>query len=372
MPTTSDFPLVASIGDSDSLVAVVEVSPGVNRTRRVPRDAVGAVGPAGAIGPIGSTGPVGATGAVGPVGPAGTSITGIVSTADADALWITAAERIGIGTSAPDGLLHVFSGTAGVVIPDAAADDLMVENSGSGGISILTPAANVGGIYFGSPTASDRGRVTYSHNVDTLNFSVQSTGILDLAIGALQPRVDNSLDLGTAILRWQDLFVMAVAATTSVNLASLTASRALVSNGSKDLISSVTTLAELAFVNGVTSAIQTQLDSKGAAGIPQNSQSAAYTTVLADANKHILHPSADVTARTFTIDSNANVAYAIGTTISFVNQNGAGVLTIAITSDTMRLAGAGTTGSRTLAANGIATALKITATEWIINGTGLT
>jgi hypothetical protein len=110
----------------------------------------------------------------------------------------------------------------------------------------------------------------------------------------------------------------------------------------------------------------------GFKNIPQNSQSTAYTTVLADAGKHLLHPSADTTARTFTIDSNANVAYPIGTAITFVNQNAAGTLTIAITSDTMRLAGAGTTGSRTLAANGVATAIKIVATEWIISGTGLT
>jgi hypothetical protein len=106
--------------------------------------------------------------------------------------------------------------------------------------------------------------------------------------------------------------------------------------------------------------------------IPQNSKSAAYTTVLSDGGKHILHPSADTTARTFTIDSNANVPYPLGTAITFVNQASAGVLTIAITSDTMRLAGAGTTGSRTLAANGTATALKITTTEWIISGVGLT
>jgi hypothetical protein len=106
--------------------------------------------------------------------------------------------------------------------------------------------------------------------------------------------------------------------------------------------------------------------------LPQNSQSAAYTLVLADANRHILHPSADTTARTFTIPANASVAFPIGTAVTFVNQNAAGVVTIAITTDTMRLAGAGTTGSRTLAANGMATALKITATEWIISGTGLT
>jgi hypothetical protein len=113
-------------------------------------------------------------------------------------------------------------------------------------------------------------------------------------------------------------------------------------------------------------------DMVGFRNIPQNSKSAAYTTVAADSGKHILHPSADTTARTFTIDSNANVAYPIGTAITFINQNGGGVVTIAITTDTMRLAGAGTTGSRTLAANGVATAIKITSTEWIISGTGLT
>ena len=106
--------------------------------------------------------------------------------------------------------------------------------------------------------------------------------------------------------------------------------------------------------------------------IPQNSQSAAYTTVLADSGKHILHPSADTTARTFTIPANGTVAYTIGTAITFINQSAAGVVTIAITTDTMRLAGAGSTGSRTLAANGVATAIKITSTEWIISGTGLT
>lgn len=106
--------------------------------------------------------------------------------------------------------------------------------------------------------------------------------------------------------------------------------------------------------------------------IPQNSKSTAYTLVAGDAGYHILHPSADTTARIWTIPANSAVAFAIGTAITFVNQNGAGTITIAITSDTMRLAGAGTTGSRTLAANGVATAIKITATEWIISGTGLT
>ena len=110
----------------------------------------------------------------------------------------------------------------------------------------------------------------------------------------------------------------------------------------------------------------------GYLGVPQNSKSTAYTLVLTDQGKHIFHPSADTSARTWTIPSNASVAYAIGTAITFVNQNGAGVITIAITTDAMRLAGAGTLGSRTLATNGVATALKVTATEWIISGSNLT
>lgn len=106
--------------------------------------------------------------------------------------------------------------------------------------------------------------------------------------------------------------------------------------------------------------------------IPQVIKNTAYTAVLADSGKHLLHPSADTTARTFTIPSNAAVPFPVGTALTFVNQVSAGVLTISITADVMRLAGAGTTGSRALAANGVATAIKITATDWLINGSGLT
>lgn len=94
--------------------------------------------------------------------------------------------------------------------------------------------------------------------------------------------------------------------------------------------------------------------------------------MLADSGKHIYHPSADTTARTWTIPANGSVAYPIGTAITFVNDTSAGVITIAITTDTLVLAGAGTTGSRTLAANGIATAIKVTSTRWLISGTNLT
>ena len=103
-------------------------------------------------------------------------------------------------------------------------------------------------------------------------------------------------------------------------------------------------------------------------GLPQNSTTTgSYTIVAADAGKHI-YASA---TRTVTIPANASVAFPVGTTLTFIAGAGA-TMTIAITTDTMYLAGAGTTGSRTLAAHGIATAVKTTSTTWIISGNGLT
>jgi hypothetical protein len=111
-------------------------------------------------------------------------------------------------------------------------------------------------------------------------------------------------------------------------------------------------------------------DAVGFRNTPVNSQSADYTLVLADSGKTIFHPVADDNARTFTIPANSSVAYAVGTVISFVNlQN---TVTIAITTDTMYLANDGDTGNRTLAEYGMASAMKVASTTWIISGSGLT
>jgi hypothetical protein len=112
-------------------------------------------------------------------------------------------------------------------------------------------------------------------------------------------------------------------------------------------------------------------DAVGFRNTPVNSQSGAYTAVLADAGKTIFHPASDNNARTFTIPANSSVAYPVGTVLTFVNLAAADV-TIAITDDTLYLAGPGTTGSRTLAEYGIASAVKLASTTWLISGNGLT
>ena len=174
---------------------------------------------------------------------------------------------------------------------------------------------------------------------------------------------------------------------TNANIGGLTASSAVATDASKNLVSvtntgtgsnvlatspTLVTPALGTPTSGTLSACTVDgTNSVGFRNIPQNSQSAAYTLVLTDSGKHILHPSTDANARTFTIDSNANVPYVIGTAITFINMTAA-VVTIAITTDTMYLSSAGTTGSRSLAQYGSATAIKITSTSWLISGSGLT
>lgn len=101
------------------------------------------------------------------------------------------------------------------------------------------------------------------------------------------------------------------------------------------------------------------------AGIPV---STGYTFVLSDANKAVVQSGA---SSTVTIPANSSVAYPVGTTLTVVN-NTSGNISIAITTDTMYLGGTATTGTRTLAQRGIATAYKVSSTVWFISGAGLT
>ena len=107
----------------------------------------------------------------------------------------------------------------------------------------------------------------------------------------------------------------------------------------------------------------------GYKNIPQNSQSADYTLVLADAGKHIFHPELDA-ARTFTIPANSSVPFPIGTAITFINLS-ANAVSITST-DGLSLSPTGTSGTRTLAQFGSATCIKYASTQWLISGSGLT
>lgn len=135
------------------------------------------------------------------------------------------------------------------------------------------------------------------------------------------------------------------------------------------------TLANVTITSGVVAAnanvaTSESVNNVGYMGVPQNSQNAGYNVVIGDAGKHLYHPVGQAAA-TYTIPANSNVAFGIGTAITFVNMS-ANAVTVAVTTDTMYLSSLGTTGNRTLAQYGIATAVKMTSDSWIISGSALT
>lgn len=76
----------------------------------------------------------------------------------------------------PDGTWHVHVATAGDVTAHTNADDLIIENSGIAGLSILTPDANSSYILFGSKTDNYGAVISYNYTGASLDFGTHRTG----------------------------------------------------------------------------------------------------------------------------------------------------------------------------------------------------
>lgn len=102
--------------------------------------------------------------------------------------------------------------------------------------------------------------------------------------------------------------------------------------------------------------------------IPQRVLGGNSTLGITDRGKQIYWNSGG--AVTVTIPANASVAFPVGTAVTLINQGGS-AMSIQITSDTLSWSPSGSTGSRSLSPNGMATIIKTTSTNWMISGTGL-
>ena len=106
-------------------------------------------------------------------------------------------------------------------------------------------------------------------------------------------------------------------------------------------------------------------------GIPSNPQTGNYTIVANDNGRSIDHASGAGAGDTYTIPANGTLALPLGFTFSVSNMD-SNALTVAITTDTLRKAGTGSTGSVSVAQYGTATFRKVATTEWLWTGVGAT
>jgi len=108
------------------------------------------------------------------------------SSSPTEALRITDAGNVGIGTTTPANLLHVYDGAAGAVTAQANSQ-LVIENSAQSAINLLSPNTSAQAIYFGDEDDNDRGDIRYNHSEDSLRFRVNASERL---------RIDSSGNVG--------------------------------------------------------------------------------------------------------------------------------------------------------------------------------
>ena len=289
-------------------------------------------------------------------------------------------------TSYTDGQLLIGNSTGNTLTKASlTAGSGVTITPGAGSIQIAFTGPGAGSVTSASVVSANgfAGTVATATSTPAITLSTSVTGVLKgngTAISAATAGTDYVTPTGTETLTNKTLTLPIIASISNTGTLTLpTSTDTLVGRDTTDTLTNKTltspplTTPVLGTPSSGTlsSCTVDGTDSVGFRNIPQNSQSVAYTLVLADAGKHIFHPSGDANARTFTIPANSSVAYAIGTAITFINMTSQ-VVTIAITTDTMYLSSAGTTGSRSLAQYGSATAIKITSTNWLISGSGLT
>ena len=96
---------------------------------------------------------------------------------------INSSGNVGIGTTSPDGQLHVFSSSAGSVTAASDANNLVLEASANVGLSLLTANDSLARIKFGDPDAASVGAIVYNHADDRMQFNTA---------GSERMRVDSS------------------------------------------------------------------------------------------------------------------------------------------------------------------------------------
>jgi hypothetical protein len=106
--------------------------------------------------------------------------------------------------------------------------------------------------------------------------------------------------------------------------------------------------------------------------VPQRDSAVNETFAITDAGAAIRHTPGDASTRTWRVPTNAAVPFEVGTTITLVVPSNSGTITLDIDgTDTLQLAGSGSTGARNLSPGALVTLYKHEATKWFVTGAGV-
>ena len=166
--------------------------------------------------------------------------------ADTKLATISTAGKVALSALEIDGASEM-----GAALADA---DLLIVDDGAGGTEKSMLASRIPTYVFskvsGDATVASNGALTIAAQ------AVENSMLADDAVGADELAANAVVNASVA----------SGAAIEFSKMENLTASRALVSDGSGDVSAATTTSTEIGYVNGVTSAIQTQLDAKATKG----------------------------------------------------------------------------------------------------------
>ena len=135
---------------------------------------------------------------------------------DSNTLSIDASNnRVGIGVAAPLGKLHVQTADVSVT-PDGDADELIVENNGRAGITVLSSDASSGKLIFGTPSDAVGAQISWNHDSDVMLIG-SSKGGASLVLNSDNNTAAITLDptgnvgIGTAVFGSSAAKVLAIA-----------------------------------------------------------------------------------------------------------------------------------------------------------------
>ena len=284
------------------------------------------------------------------------------------------------GTRFTNGNSNVFVNTNSNVTISVAgvANVLTVTNAGANitGSANITGAATIGtGLTLNASNAAQRFNINNAQAPATNPMSIYhdgsglyvgGTGYTYFAEGLtyyqFAASFRNSIRNDAGALTVNATSQLQVANTTS---STTTASGALIVSGGAGIAGNLYVGGNI--VGNITNSTVNSF-AVGYRGWPTSNPTTPYTPVIGDAGRQFVYAG----AATLNIPLNSSVAYPIGTEFKITN-NGSGVITVTpIAGVTLKLAGTATTGTRSVAANGIATLTKAASDTWFITGAGVT